>query len=129
MEKQIEIAVGIIIHRNRVLLVKRSKQEQTLDWQFPAGKLEFNEEPFNTAEREVYEETGVKCKAVKQIGARTNPINNVYIHYIVCDYLDGKEYLKDKRENKAIKWVNIRKLKSYIPTNLYKGVELYFNLC
>ena len=126
MEDQIEIAVGIIIHRNKVLLVKRSHKEKALDWQFPAGKLESNEQPFNTAEREVYEETGVKCKAIKQIGARRNPLNNVYIHYIVCNYIDGKEFLKDRRENIDVRWVKIHKIKSYIPNNLYQGVEVYF---
>jgi 8-oxo-dGTP diphosphatase len=128
METPIEIAVGIIVHRNKVLLVRRSQKEQFLDWQFPAGKLEINEKPFNTAEREVYEETGVKCKAIKQIGERKNLMTNVYIHYIVCDYLNGKEYLKDRRENIAIKWVNIKKIKSYIPDNLFTGIEKYLEI-
>lgn len=128
MIDQIVIAVGIVIRKNRVLLVQRSHKEGSLNWQFPAGKLEMNEEPSNTAEREVFEETGVRCKAITHLGFRKHEANNVLIHYMICDYVGGQGFLKDSRENKDIRWVKINELRSYIPENLYHGIVSYFKL-
>lgn len=128
MEEITRIAVSIVVRHNQVLLVQRTVREGDLNWQFPAGRLEEGEKPFNTAERETFEETGVRCKAVLLLGFRKNPANGAHIHYVVCDFVSGKEYLKDTRENKAVSWVNIQDIRSYIPNNLFEKIAEYFNI-
>lgn len=128
MENEIRVVVAIVQRQNRVLLVQRTLKAGVLNWQFPAGKIEKGEEQFNAAEREVHEETGVRCKAIKDLGHRVHPINNVLIYYIICDYISGKEHVKDHREIKTISWVNPSDLKAYIPENMYPGIIDYFEL-
>lgn len=54
-------AAGCLIHQEKVLLVKHKKLGF---WLCPGGHVEDNELPHQTAEREFWEETGVKVKAV-----------------------------------------------------------------
>lgn len=54
-------ASGILIHQNRVLLIKHKKLQV---WLNPGGHLEGDEVPHQAAEREFFEETGVKVRAI-----------------------------------------------------------------
>lgn len=53
-------AAGCLIHQNKVLLVKHKKLGF---WLNPGGHIELNELPHQTAEREFWEETGVRVTA------------------------------------------------------------------
>ena len=53
-------AAGVLIHQDRVLLVKHKKLGF---WLNPGGHIEENELPHETAEREFWEETGVRVRA------------------------------------------------------------------
>lgn len=57
-------AGGVVIHENKVLLLKKYFG----DWVLPKGKIEDEETTAVTAIREVGEETGIKAKIVKKIG-------------------------------------------------------------
>lgn len=54
-------SAGVLIHEDRVLLVKHKKLGL---WLAPGGHVEENELPHVAAEREFWEETGVKVEAV-----------------------------------------------------------------
>ena len=63
---------GVIIlsltDKGEIILVRQFRpaiKEHTLE--FPSGYVEKNETPELTAARELYEETGYKCKEIKQI--------------------------------------------------------------
>lgn len=56
-------AGGILIHQDRVLLVRHKKLGF---WLNPGGHLESGELPHQTAEREFFEETGIKVRAVQR---------------------------------------------------------------
>ncbi|MGV0973262.1 NUDIX domain-containing protein [Empedobacter falsenii] len=45
----------------KYLLVKNNRNE----WELPGGRLEPNELPEETLEREIYEELNIKCKVQK----------------------------------------------------------------
>lgn len=57
-------AAGILIHQNKVLLVKHKKLKI---WLFPGGHIDENELPHQAAEREFWEETNIKTKAISQL--------------------------------------------------------------
>jgi 8-oxo-dGTP diphosphatase len=56
-----KVAAGVFIEREgRVLLVRRCRGARLGTWSFPAGFVEFGEEPAEAAVRECYEETGLE---------------------------------------------------------------------
>lgn len=54
-------ATGTLIHQNKILLVKHKKLGF---WLTPGGHVDPNEMPHQAAEREFWEETGLKVKAI-----------------------------------------------------------------
>ena len=63
--EQITAQKAIIKKGNRFLIVLRSENEKAFPglWDFPGGKLEVGEDPFESLTREVKEETGLVIKA------------------------------------------------------------------
>ena len=59
----IDIAIGILLHQNKILVGWReAKQHQGNKHEFPGGKVEEGETPLAACRREVYEEVGVGLK-------------------------------------------------------------------
>jgi len=55
------IAIGFILHEDRLLILERKDTNPIWDkkWEFPGGKIEDGEEPALAFLREVREETGI----------------------------------------------------------------------
>lgn len=58
-QNPVPAAGAIVIEENKILLVQRAHQPKIGDWCIPAGFMEWNEHPVQTAIREVSEETGL----------------------------------------------------------------------
>ncbi len=61
----VRAAGGLVVRGGDVALVHRPKYD---DWTFPKGKAEDGETDEECALREVYEETGLTCELVDEIG-------------------------------------------------------------
>lgn len=59
---------SMILHRGRVLLVKRNMEPCKGEWWFPGGRIRKNEGIEEAAERKALEEAGIKAKAERKIG-------------------------------------------------------------
>lgn len=90
----------IIIHRKRILLIKR---QDIGIWAFPGGAVEANESLEEAAKRETLEETGLNIKIEKLTGVyvRTLWKKNVVFVYL-CRKLNGK--VKPSWETPSVKW-------------------------
>lgn len=64
-------SAGCLIHQGKVLLVKHKKVKT---WLNPGGHIEVNEAPHQAAEREFWEETGIKVRAIDN--TRIKPVDN-----------------------------------------------------
>ena len=60
-----------LIDRDRVLLIRRARAPSQHLWTLPGGRREGEETPEACAKREVFEELGLNCFALKPIGVRT----------------------------------------------------------
>ena len=64
MSERIEAAGGVVVRDGRVLLVHRPRYD---DWTLPKGKLDPGESFEEAALREVEEETGLRCRLVREL--------------------------------------------------------------
>lgn len=84
--KRCLIANMFVIHEDKVLLVHHRKLNL---WMAPGGHVDEGESPHLTAERECYEETGLRCQAVEPYFPRDtqrelfipNPVHS-HIHWM-----------------------------------------------
>ena len=101
----------ILIHQDKVLLIHHRKLDM---WLGPGGHVEENEPPHLAAERECFEETGIKCQVFDPYFPRNQSIEqflpspiHTHIHW-VCE----ENYLRRMKD----------------PDN-YQPVELWKNGC
>jgi ADP-ribose pyrophosphatase len=110
------LGVGAVILRGeKVLLVCRAQEPCKGEWTFPGGLVELGETLRQAAERETYEETGIRIRAgevlevvdslVKGSGGRLR------FHYsivdVVCRYLSGSTRPGD--DVSEVAWVPVKK--------------------
>ncbi|MCL2216870.1 MAG: NUDIX hydrolase [Defluviitaleaceae bacterium] len=59
---------GVVIYRNKVLLLYKNQNGRYMGWVMPKGNLEPNESYKQAALREVKEESGVSARVLKYLG-------------------------------------------------------------
>ncbi len=120
--RQITVFVGIVVRKNKVLIVKRSEPELKavhLKWEFPGGKVDFGETPEEAVVREIKEETGVTVK-VKRLLPMVQTVNWDYewgtqqtlLFAYECEYINEKEGAYDHHVEET-RWVNIEDYNEY----------------
>lgn len=67
--EKFKAAVGVVQWRKKWLLglAKNTSDDREGKWVFPGGGIKGNESPEKAVIREVREETGIRCKVVKQL--------------------------------------------------------------
>lgn len=85
-----QVAVGAVVFRNdRVLMVRRGKPPAEGLWAVPGGSVELGETLQQAAEREIFEETGVRIQAAEPVltfdVVERDTAGRVRFHYVVVD--------------------------------------------
>lgn len=92
------VGVGaIVIKDGKVLMIKRAAPPNQNLWAIPGGMLELGETLQQGAEREIFEETGIRIRAGKPIYTfdflQRDPDCRLHYHYVIVDmeatYLAG----------------------------------------
>ena len=106
-----------VIHEDRILLTQRKGVPHI--WELPGGKVEVNEEPSNSAIREVKEETGYEVEVlVRNRRLAMLPLSysikiNSYLQIILLCFeckLIGGNRLVAKSEVDDVQWFSINDL-------------------
>jgi len=112
------VAVGaVVIKADAVLLVKRGKAPSDGKWAIPGGSVELGETLQQAAEREIFEETGIRIRAAEPVYTfdfiERNRHGRIRFHYVIIDlaaeYLSGKIKPGDDAEQAA--WIPFAELK------------------
>ena len=86
------VGVGaVIVHDNRVLLIRRGQPPLLGEWSLPGGVLECGETLRQATIREAREETGLAVEVGEMLGVYERIIlsdnGRVRYHYVLIDYL------------------------------------------
>ena len=115
MTSEILAAGGIVIDEEsgspRVLLVHRPRYD---DWSFPKGKLDPGETVEQAAVREVKEETGIKCRIIRELKTLRYQVRSKgqvrpkVVHYFLMERVSGKIRVPGAEVDKA-SWFDLDK--------------------
>jgi ADP-ribose pyrophosphatase YjhB (NUDIX family) len=81
---------GVVVHRNRVLLIRRGGEPLKGEWSIPGGLLEVGEELAEAVRRELKEETGLEVEPLEIIAAFDRIMREgrrVKYHFVIIDYV------------------------------------------
>ncbi|MGY4707195.1 NUDIX hydrolase [Candidatus Bipolaricaulota sp. J31] len=87
------VAILALDEEGRVLLVRQHRYGAGRAlWEVPAGTLEPGESPLRCAQRELWEETGLRAKRWRKLGAfYTSPgVMNELMHLFLAEELEGE---------------------------------------
>jgi len=122
-DKKIQFFIGVnpLVVRNKKLLLGHRKNVYGDDtWGLPGGHLEFGESIEKCAERELFEETGMKCKnfVVNNIISQFQENEKCYLQIgVEAKNIKGEPKNKESHKCYELKWFDFNKL----PKNILKN--------
>jgi 8-oxo-dGTP diphosphatase len=111
------VAVGAIVFKdNCVLLVRRGQAPSEGVWAIPGGSVEIGETLQEAAEREIFEETGIRIRAGKPIYTfdviDRDADGKIRFHYVIvdlaADYVSGQPAGGD--DASEARWVSTQQI-------------------
>ena len=111
------VGVGaVVLHENRVLLVKRGRPPGVGKWSLPGGLVNLGETTREAVTREVREECGVAIRVADVAGMVERVIRDeagrIRYHYVLVDYLafpDGT-WIEPGSDAADAQWIEIDRL-------------------
>jgi 8-oxo-dGTP pyrophosphatase MutT (NUDIX family) len=114
-------AVGIVTCGDKYLLglARNTGDDRSGKWVFPGGHVKRGEKPSKAAEREVWEEAGIRCKATGE------PISygRKNVAFFKCTARSGQRF-KHNHEFSAMGWFTKREMRALkLYDNVLKLIE------
>jgi 8-oxo-dGTP diphosphatase len=112
-----QVAVGAVVFKDdRVLLVRRGRAPAKGLWAIPGGSMELGETLQAAAEREIFEETGIKIRAGEPVFTfdviEKDNDGRIRFHYVIvdmiADYIGGA--LSPGDDAVEVRWVSAHAL-------------------
>lgn len=111
--ERLDVAVGIIIDQQSVLITKRHANARQGDlWEFPGGKIETGETPYQALCRELQEEVGIVVEQAAPLLIMDHDYDDggVRLHFWQVQRFSGQATAK---EQQPMQWVAREKLNEY----------------
>jgi 8-oxo-dGTP pyrophosphatase MutT (NUDIX family) len=119
-EKEYKSAVAIVEYRDRWLLgmARNTGDDRDSKWVHPGGGIKKGETPEKAAERECFEETGIRCKAVGKAFSMSDRPGVAFVH---CRATSGDQKFKPNSEFSALGFFTMAEIRHLKP--LFKNVK------
>jgi ADP-ribose pyrophosphatase YjhB (NUDIX family) len=120
---------GVVIHRHRVLLIRRGGEPLKGEWSIPGGLIELGEDLASGVKRELKEETGLIVEPVQMLEVFDRIMRKgrrVQYHFVIVDYacrLKGGR-LRPASDVLDARWVRREDLPQYHLTEKATSVVL-----
>ena len=121
------VSVAIVQKDAEVLVVLRQLREDALGWSFPSGKVEPEETTAGAAIRETFEETGVRCEAIRRLGERVHPNTAVHVTYWLCRYQHGDARVINREEIAEVQWVSGTEAIGHFTSDIFPPVREFLS--
>ena len=85
--QEINVVAGVIVKDDKIILAKRKEDDALAGkWEFPGGKIEEGEDPFQALVREIREELGIDVEPLKLLLTVKHryPEKQVKLHFILA---------------------------------------------
>jgi 8-oxo-dGTP diphosphatase len=114
------LAVGaVVLHQNRILLIRRGKEPAQGQWAIPGGRVELGETMHTAVIREIMEETSVSIRPGELVyyfeTIQPDPEGKIQFHYAIFDfmaeYLAGEPTPRDDALD--ARWVSAMDVQTY----------------
>ena len=123
LESPQKVVIAVVQSDDKFLLVRRKAAEGNLVWNFPGGKIEAGETELAAAEREVFEETGVHCEAIRKMGERRHPNTGRLVTYVLCGYTTGNAHITEPDKSTQVRWLKPESVMARITSNIYEPIK------
>jgi len=119
-EPDFSAAVGIVQQQDRWLLglTKNSGDDREHKWCHPGGGIKPRESAKKAAVREVFEETGIRCRAV---GEPFRDVKHKGVAFVHCKVTNTNQKLNPNEEFSAVGFFTLAEIRTLKP--LYKNVR------
>jgi 8-oxo-dGTP pyrophosphatase MutT (NUDIX family) len=103
-------AVGIVQCGDRWLLglARNTGDDRTGRWVFPGGHVKHGEDTAKAAVREVWEETGIRCKAIGKPFSLPSKKGVAFVH---CRAAKGQDF-ENNQEFSSLGWFSTKDMRS-----------------
>ena len=120
---------GVVVHRNRVLLIRRGSEPLKGEWSIPGGLVELGEELADGVRRELKEETGLDVEPLEVLTVFdriTRDGDRVRYHYVIVDYVCRRRGGRLKPDSDVVdaRWARREDLPQYHLTEKATAVVL-----
>ncbi|WP_293298169.1 (deoxy)nucleoside triphosphate pyrophosphohydrolase [Pedobacter sp. UBA4863] len=113
MTNPIRVTCAIIVHKNKTLVVQRSKtMKLPLKWEFPGGKIDFGETEEECILREIKEELNINIDIVSRLTPSPHKYPNISIELIpfIAQFKNGSISLTEHKKYLWLKKGNLTDL-------------------
>ena len=125
-EQPIEVVMCIVTHNGKILLVHRADKDPKLSWAFPGGTVESGESVFETAIRELKEETNIDGEVIQLIGDRIHPYSKKHMAYVAMTPISFNIIVGDD-DLDMCRWFDISDIDSIFGSPVYEKVSTYLS--
>ncbi|MCD0464087.1 (deoxy)nucleoside triphosphate pyrophosphohydrolase [Flavobacterium sp. ENC] len=101
----INVTCAIILKDEKILVAQRNeKMKLPLKWEFPGGKLEFNESEIDCIKREVKEEININIEVLQKLSNNIHDYGSFKINLIpfLTHYISGEVKLAEHKDYKLV---------------------------